>query len=89
VRAAGAAWDEHHGQQGALILTEVAHNHEEMAWMLTALLHEDLSVHDFVPVPIIATKASIKTRAEATWENEGGAPRSSPAPGAPGPNPLA
>jgi hypothetical protein len=72
------------GQQGALILTEVAHNHEEMAWMLTALFHEELSVHALVPLPVIAHVATTKSPSEATWENEGGATRSSAASGSAG-----
>jgi hypothetical protein len=43
------------GQRGALILTEVAHNHEEMAWMLTALLRDGLGTCDVLPISIDAT----------------------------------
>jgi hypothetical protein len=44
------------GQRGALILTEVVHNHEEMAWMLTALLRDGLGTCDIVPISIDQTK---------------------------------
>lgn len=62
------------GERGELILTEVARNHEEMAWMLTALLKEDESVRDRLPLPVTAT-APAAGSSEAGWENEGGAPR--------------
>ncbi len=63
------------GQRGELILTEIARNHEEMAWMLTALINEDDSVRDLVPIPVTASlPAAPKAEAsEADWENEGGA----------------
>lgn len=65
------------GQRGELILTEIARNHEEMAWMLTALIREDESKRDLVPTPANALKKALHLGAnEATWENEGGAPRS-------------
>jgi hypothetical protein len=68
------------GQRGELILAEIARNHEEMAWMLTALIKEDESVRDFVPTPVIASApASPKlSTSEANWENEGGASGASP-----------
>jgi len=70
------------GQRGALILAEIAHNHEEMAWMLTALLHEDLSAYDLVHSPVIAAAKS-PGPSEANWENEGGAPLSRVSPNSP------
>src|ERR1043166_6123044 len=42
------------GQRGTLILAEIARNHEDMAWMLTALLKEEDSVRDLVPIPVTA-----------------------------------
>lgn len=58
------------GQRGKLILTEVARNHEEMAWMLLALLNED-SVH---ARGLQAIPAEIEVASpEGNWENEGGA----------------
>jgi DNA-binding ferritin-like protein len=68
------------GGQGQYILTEVARNHEEMAWMLTALLKEDQSVRERVSVPVTAAVATAPTpgTTEGNWENEGGAPRASP-----------
>jgi hypothetical protein len=55
------------GQRGLLILAEVARNHEQMAWALTALRKTDGSVRDQVPMPVIA--------GEGRWENEGGSLR--------------
>jgi hypothetical protein len=52
------------GQRGGLILAQVAHNHEEMAWTLTTLLKENESVRDATPVPVIAGTAA--TALEAT-----------------------
>ncbi len=60
------------GGQPELLLVAAARNHEEMAWMLTALLNEDDTVRDRVNLPIVA--ALPPTTAEARWENEGGAP---------------
>jgi hypothetical protein len=68
------------GQRGELILAEIARNHEEMAWMLTALIKEDESVRDLIPSPTVA-EAAPPTATEATWENEGGAPAGGPAVG--------
>ena len=73
------------GQRGELILNEVARNHEEMAWMLTALIKEDESVRDRLPSPVIAAAAPAPTpgTTEGNWENEGGAARTAtPAPDA-------
>lgn len=62
------------GQRGELILTEIARYHEQMAWMLTALVKED-AAHDAVSVPVIASRlgSPAPREAEADWENEGGA----------------
>lgn len=62
------------GQRGELILTEVSRNHEEMAWMLTALMRDDESVkgiaHD------TGGDAAHETRgAQENWDNEGGPAR--------------
>lgn len=63
------------GQRAELILAEMVRNHEEMAWMLTALIKEDDSVRDMLPIPIIAAAAAASKNeaSEANWENEGGA----------------
>lgn len=65
------------GQRGELILTEVSRNHEEMAWMLTALLKEDESVRR-----IASEQGSERTgesiRAQENWDNEGGPVRINP-----------
>ncbi|HUR56295.1 MAG TPA: hypothetical protein VM029_01200 [Opitutaceae bacterium] len=39
------------GQRGELILAEVARNHEQMAWTLTAFINEDESVRGVVRAP--------------------------------------
>ena len=59
------------GQRGELILTEVSRSHEEMAWVLTALVKEDDS-----------TRRTVRDRnadgpggtgfAQENWDNEGG-----------------
>jgi hypothetical protein len=61
------------GQRGELILAEIARNHSEMAWMLTALLNEDAGVDR----PLVPRAASDQPRpdpagGEVDWENEGG-----------------
>lgn len=59
------------GQRGELILTEVSRNHEEMAWMLMALLNEDATRASFVDEG--GRRAAKSTRqAEENWDNEGG-----------------
>jgi hypothetical protein len=72
------------GQRGDLILAAVARNHEEMAWMLRALAHENDQVRDLEPVPIVAQPATLESApivagpvavAESRWENEGGPAR--------------
>lgn len=59
------------GQRGELILREVTRNHEEMAWMLTALLNEDAT-----SAPIANDAGHLRPRstkqAEERWDNEGG-----------------
>lgn len=65
------------GQRGELILTEVSRNHDEMAWMLTALMKDDESVkriaHD------TGGDAACETRgAQENWDNEGGPVRVEP-----------
>jgi hypothetical protein len=58
------------GQRGELILTAISRNHEEMAWMLTALLREDETV---VPFPDnVASHEKGSSSAEESWDNEGG-----------------
>lgn len=59
------------GRRGELILTEVRRNHEEMVWMLNALMNDDESAkrraHD------TGEEASPETRgAQENWDNEGG-----------------
>jgi hypothetical protein len=58
------------------ILRAVARNHEEMAWMLNALLSEDDTVRDRELLPIVATASP--DAVEQSWENEGGAARLAP-----------
>lgn len=55
------------GRRGKLILTEVASSHEAMATDLNHLLAENPSLADSA-APVVPP-----TRAEARWENEGGA----------------
>ena len=47
------------GQRGALILKEVVQNHEEMTWMLTALLRDGLATCDIMPIPVDAAGVRI------------------------------
>jgi hypothetical protein len=60
------------GQRGELILAEVRRNHEEMAWMLTALLKDDESAkriaHDNSGDALRETRG-----AQQNWDNDGGA----------------
>lgn len=58
------------------ILRAVARNHEEMAWMLNALLSEDDTVRDRELRPVVA--AANPDAVEQSWENEGGADRRAP-----------
>jgi hypothetical protein len=59
------------GQRRELILTEVSRNHEEMAWMLTALLKEDETVARFSANT--GDQITDSTRqAQENWDNEGG-----------------
>lgn len=65
------------GQQGEHILAEVSRSHEEMAWMLTALLKEDESVRR------MANERHSERRGESVcaqenWDNEGGPVRKEP-----------
>ena len=64
------------GQRGKLILREVSRNHEEMAWMMRALLKEDAT-----SVPMAEDGGDRAPRgasqAEESWDNEGGPTRSS------------
>ena len=65
------------GQRGELILAEIARNHEEMAWVLTALIKEEDAVRDLISAPITASTSPVAkpSSSEMNWENEGGAPR--------------
>jgi hypothetical protein len=65
------------GQRGELILTEVSRNHEEMAWMLTALLKEDETVARFAADGGNQVTDSTR-RAQENWDNEGGPVRIDP-----------
>lgn len=58
------------GDRDERILREVAHNHREMAWMLTSLLKEDEQARGGEFMPQVST-ATRRGRLE-TWENEGG-----------------
>jgi hypothetical protein len=59
------------GQRGELILTEVSRNHEEMAWMLTALLKEDESGAR-LPDDAVGAAPNSTLQAQENWDNEGG-----------------
>lgn len=59
------------GQRGDIILSEVARSHEEMAWLLTALLQEDRSTRDRLDQ--VAPENQPPGAAVARWENDGGA----------------
>ena len=61
------------GQRGELILGEVSRNHEEMAWMLTALLKEDATSAGVTDHDGDGTPNSLD-QAEENWDNEGGLP---------------
>ncbi len=61
------------GQRGELILGEVSRNHEEMAWMLTALLKEDATSAGVTDHDGDGTPNSLN-QAEENWDNEGGLP---------------
>lgn len=71
------------GPGDPLLLSEVAHNHEVMAWILTALIKEDESTRDSLPVLVTATAEALPvpapSKTESIWENEGGAIRRRPA----------
>lgn len=65
------------GQRGELILAEVSRNHEEMAWMLTALLKDrDLLRH--IAHGSSSDGSGVTSRAQENWENEGGPVRVDP-----------
>lgn len=59
------------GRRGELILAEVSRNHEEMAWMLTALLKEDATAARFIDGSGDSVSKST-LQAEENWDNEGG-----------------
>lgn len=59
------------GQRGELILTEIGRNHEEMAWMLTALLKEDETLARFANDGVGQASRST-AQAQENWDNEGG-----------------
>jgi hypothetical protein len=65
------------GQRGELILTEVSRNHQEMAWMLTALLKEDETVTRLPPEQG-ADASGATSGAQENWDNEGGPVRNNP-----------
>jgi hypothetical protein len=65
------------GQRGELILTEVSRNHEEMAWMLTALLKDDESAGRIASEPG-SERTAESIRAQENWDNEGGPVRINP-----------
>lgn len=65
------------GQRGELILTEVSRSHEEMAWMLTALLKEDESVTRMANERR-GERPGESIRAQENWDNEGGPARIEP-----------
>ena len=59
------------GQRGELILTEVSRSHEEMAWMLTALLKEDESATRIAQDRSRECSGG-SSLAQENWDNEGG-----------------
>lgn len=59
------------GQRGELILTEVSRSHEEMAWMLIALLKDDASTRNRAPLQN-GERLNESTWAKENWDNEGG-----------------
>jgi hypothetical protein len=64
------------GQRGELILTEVSRNHEEMAWLLTALLKENETFARLANERGADSSGGM-SRAQENWDNEGGASRAS------------
>lgn len=65
------------GQRGERLLAEVSRNHEEMAWMLTALLNDDDSARRTSLDPSIESSDGSR-RAQENWDNEGGPARVDP-----------
>lgn len=65
------------GQRGELILTEVGRNHEEMAWMLAAVLRQDETVLRGTNEPSGGSSGGTR-RAQENWDNEGGPVRLTP-----------
>lgn len=65
------------GQRGELTLREVSRNHEEMAWMLTALLKEDETTARFNSEADGHASGSTSL-AHESWDNEGGSVRGNP-----------
>ncbi|MCR6655738.1 MAG: hypothetical protein NVV63_07960 [Opitutus sp.] len=59
------------GQRGELILTEVSRSHEEMAWMLTALLKDDESTSR-IAMGLTGERSGESIRAQENLDNEGG-----------------
>jgi hypothetical protein len=62
------------GQRGELILREVRRNHEEMAWMLTALMNDDESTKRMAH-PATMEASGEARGAQENWDNEGGPAR--------------
>lgn len=65
------------GQRGELILTEVSRSHEEMAWMLTALVKEDDSTKRIAHDRNTDGLGGLGF-AQENWDNEGGPVRPEP-----------
>ena len=65
------------GQRGELILKEVSRSHEEMAWMLTALLKDDESATRMAG-PRSRNAPGGTGVAQENWDNEGGPVRIDP-----------
>lgn len=65
------------GQRGELILTEVSRSHEEMAWMLTALLKDDESTRH-IASDRNSEHIGESLRGQENWDNEGGPARLNP-----------
>lgn len=65
------------GRRGELILTEVRRNHEEMAWVLNALLSEEQTAARVAEDHRVRA-AGAMGRAQENWDNEGGPARTAP-----------
>lgn len=65
------------GQRGELILNEVSRSHEEMAWMLNALVMDDASAK-IIEDERGGGREGDAIRAQEAWANEGGSAHTEP-----------